>query len=80
MAELPVGYARAGTQNATGGHGGADHAVFDAFYTALRSDRVPPISLRDGLRMTLPGIFAAESSRQGGMPVTIQYPWEAGNR
>ncbi len=76
MSELPVGYSRPGITNAAGGHGGADHAIFDAFYSALRGDRMPPISLREGLRMTLPGISAAESAARGGEPVKIRYPWE----
>ena len=35
-----------------------------------------PVSLREGLRMTLPGIFANESASCEGKTVRISYPWE----
>ena len=78
MTELPVdmmpneyiGNAEAG------GHGGADYALFDHMFKAFQEHRDFPISLREGLRMTLPGIYAAESARRRGERLTMHYPWE----
>lgn len=59
------------------GHGGADYALLDQFFTALHNGaKTAPITLREGLRMSLPGLYAAESARRGGELVTIRYPWE----
>lgn len=61
-----------------GGHGGADYAMLEQFFAALRKGaKNPPISLREGLRMSLPGIYAAESAAAGGKIVHIRYPWDA---
>jgi len=75
--ELPSDYVRpehAREVKATG-HGGADYALLDRFFNALRNGEPSPISLREGLRMTLPGLYAAESARRGGELVRIKYPW-----
>jgi len=75
--ELPVGLpppACANNPKATG-HGGLDYAMLDVFIKAIREGAPSPISLKDGLRMTLPGTFAAESARRGGELVRITYPW-----
>jgi hypothetical protein len=74
IGEMPVKYAS--NPKATG-HGGVDYAMLDAFFNAIREGRPSPISLREGLRMTLPGIYAAESARKGGELVRIKYPWNA---
>lgn len=74
MHELPVGFARPGSEGKDG-HGGADFAILEGFLTAIRTGQPSPISLREGLRMTLPGVFAAESATKNGVPVTIKYPW-----
>lgn len=59
------------------GHGGADYALFDHFFGALHSGaKKAPIDLREGLRMTLPGIYAAESALRGGTTLPIRYPWD----
>jgi predicted dehydrogenase len=58
------------------GHGGADYAMFDAFFSALLNGEESPLSLREGLRMTIPGIFAAESAKRGGEVLKIIYPWD----
>jgi hypothetical protein len=74
---LPVDYLRpehAGNAKAAG-HGGADYAMLEAFFRAIREGGPSPISLREGLRMTLPGLYAAESARRGGELVRIRYPW-----
>ena len=60
----------------TRGGGGADYALFDHMFKAFQEHRDFPISLREGLRMTLPGIYAAESARRRGEKLTIHYPWE----
>lgn len=59
------------------GHGGLDYAMLDIFFKAVREGGPSPISLREGLRMTLPGIYAAESARNGGQLTHIDYPWTA---
>lgn len=59
------------------GHGGADSYLWLLFIEALqRGDEVMPVSLRDGLRMTLPGIYAVESVIRNGEKVAIHYPWQ----
>jgi predicted dehydrogenase len=74
--EIPVGEARPGSEaGAQGGHGGADYALLDRFFTAIRDGLPSPISLREALRMTLPGIAALESARTGGQLIRIRYPW-----
>ncbi len=57
------------------GHGGADLAVLKRFFDAIEQSLPSPISLRDALRMSLPGIIAAESARSGGEQLSITYPW-----
>lgn len=57
------------------GHGGVDYAMLKAFFAAIREQRPSPLGLREGLRMSLPGIYAAESARKGGELIRIQYPW-----
>lgn len=64
-------------KNATG-HGGVDYALFDKFFKALRSgQKMAPTTIQKGLRMTIPGIYAAESAKRGGEVMTMHYPWEA---
>ncbi|MFA7173061.1 MAG: Gfo/Idh/MocA family oxidoreductase [Kiritimatiellia bacterium] len=72
VAEMPVGCV--GNSKAEG-HGGIDYAMLDAFFNAIREGLPSPVSLLDGLRMTLPGTFAAESARRGGELTRITYPW-----
>ncbi len=59
------------------GHGGADYAMLDSFIKAVWAGGPSPISLKEGLRMTLPGIYAAISARNGGRLEHIEYPWTA---
>ncbi len=75
--ELPVADSPLGldAKAAAAGHGGLDYAMLAAFFKAVRAGGPSPIPLREGLRMTLPGIYAAESARQGGQLVKIEYPW-----
>lgn len=84
LTELPVGFSP--YESAAGrkynlkepfGHGGADSYLWQLFAEALRTGaKEAPIPLREGLRMTLPGIYAAESAIRGGERLTIHYPWE----
>ena len=58
-------------------HGGADYALFAHMFAAFqRGDKDFPITLRDGLRMTLPGIYAARSAELGGPKLRLRYPWD----
>ncbi len=57
------------------GHGGMDYVLWDLFFKAIRSGGPSPISLKEGLRMTLPGIYAVESASRGGELLRIKYPW-----
>ena len=85
LTELPAGFSpyEAGTAGKyrSGnpfGHGGADSFLWQIFIDALRSGAAEaPVPLRAGLRMTLPGLYAAESAIRGGEVLTIHYPWEA---
>ncbi len=77
--ELPIdAYSR--PENAhkkESGHGGVDYALLDAFIAAVRAGGPSPINLREGLRMTLPGIYAAASAVAGGQLLHMEYPWTA---
>ena len=70
---MPPAYA--GNPDAVG-HGGMDYAMMDKFLRALRDKTAAPISLREGLAMTLPGIYAEESSKRGGALMKMYYPWD----
>jgi hypothetical protein len=59
------------------GHDGMDYAMLDAFFKALRNGEEAPISLRVGLAMTLPGIYAEESAKRNGKVLRMVYPWDA---
>ena len=74
---MPLAYEHNPGAQTKEGHGGIDYAMLDAFVKAIREGRPSPISLKDGLRMTLPGIYAAESARRGGELTRIKYPWSA---
>ena len=79
LTELPIDMPRPEYANASKdtGHGGADYVLFHDFFEALRSgDMSKVISMRDGIRMSLPGFFAAQSADKGGQLVDIIYPWD----
>ena len=79
ITELPVGMMPNEYANnaAAQGHGGADYALLDHMFKAIQNgDKVFPISLREGLCMTLPGIYAAKSAQLGGQKLTNHYQWE----
>lgn len=58
------------------GHGGMDFAMMDHFIDAVANSKPAPISLKEGLAMTLPGIYAEESSKRGGEVMRMYYPWD----
>lgn len=58
------------------GHGGIDYAMLDHFFQAISDGKEPPVSVKEGLRMTLPGIYAEESAKRGGEVMKIKYPWD----
>ena len=57
------------------GHNGCDILMLKDFTNAILNGKPSPIGIREGLAMTLPGIFAAESAREGGVLKEIKYPW-----
>ena len=59
------------------GHGGMDYAMLDHFFDAIANDKPAPISLKEGLAMTLPGIYAEESAKRNGEVLRMRYPWDA---
>ncbi|MBO5454116.1 MAG: Gfo/Idh/MocA family oxidoreductase [Clostridia bacterium] len=58
------------------GHGGVDYAMLDHFFKALSGEESECVTLREGLAMTLPGIYAEESAKRGGEVLTMYYPWD----
>ena len=58
------------------GHGGMDYALFAHLFDALQNDKPAPISLKEGLAMTIPGIYAAESAKRNGAVLKMHYPWD----
>lgn len=60
-------------ENASG-HGSLDYAMFTDFVKAVGGGPCS-LGLKEGLEMTLPGIFALESAKAGGRVVRIEYPW-----
>ena len=59
------------------GHGGLDYAMLDQFYKELSEGNGDVVTLKEGLAMTLPGIYAEESAKRGGEVLTMRYPWDA---
>ena len=58
------------------GHGGMDYALVDHFFDAILNGKGAPITLKEGLAMTLPGIYAEESAKRGGAVMRMKYPWD----
>ena len=58
------------------GHDGMDYAMLDHFFEAVRTDGPAPITVKEGLAMTLPGIYAEESAKRGGEVLKMLYPWD----
>ncbi|MFA6929058.1 MAG: Gfo/Idh/MocA family oxidoreductase [Lentisphaeria bacterium] len=57
------------------GHNGSDNRMLQDFAQAILQGKPSPIGIREGLAMTLPGIYAALSAREGGTLKEIHYPW-----
>lgn len=70
---LPLGTTLKGG-DAAAGHGGADTAMLNEFFDALSRDLPLPIDVYRGLDYTLPGVCAALSAEQGGIPIPIPNP------
>ena len=62
--EIPIKASRPG--KSTDGHGGADGLMLRDFIKCLIEDTAPPIDVDMGIRISLPGIIARESSKHGG--------------
>ena len=56
------------------GHGSLDYATLVDFVKAMDGEPCG-LDLKAGLRMTLPGLYALESSKNGGQVTEIKYPW-----
>jgi len=54
-----------------GGHGGADKKMVLDFVKCILEDTRPPIDVDMGIAISLPGIIATESARQGGVLLEI---------
>lgn len=67
--EIPVTLHFAGESDE--GHGGADVKMMRDFIRCIIEDTEPPIGVDEGLRMSLPGIYAHQSAVQGGALVEI---------
>lgn len=60
---------------ASWGHNGSDNVMLRDFSEAILNGKPSPLGIREGLAMTLPGIYAAYSAREGGALKQIVYPW-----
>lgn len=65
--EIPVNL---GSSSAAG-HGGADAKMMRAFVKCILEDTDPPLDVDLGIQMSIPGIYAHESAKQGGKPIEI---------
>ena len=54
-----------------GCHGGADRKMVGAFVDCIINDTKSPIDVDLAINMALPGIYAAMSAKQGGIPLKI---------
>lgn len=58
------------------GHGGMDYAMLDNYFMAIGEGKGCPVTLKEGLAMTIPGIYAEESAKRGGQVLKMRYPWD----
>ncbi len=73
---MPPPYAR--TRSTGAGHGGMDDAMLDQFFSRIAGNEdADVVTLRQGLAMTIPGIYAEASLQRGGAVLDIRYPWDA---
>ena len=54
-----------------GGHGGADQKMMRAFVDCIVNNTKPPDDVELGIKMSLPGIIAHESAKNGGKPLNV---------
>ena len=75
---LPIAESRPELAGApgVGEHGGADYMMIKDFVEAITEGKKPSVDMREAFRMTIPGLYALESSRAGGNVTAIRYPWE----
>ena len=57
-----------------GGHGMTEYWMLRDFLAAVRGEQASPIDVYTALDYTLPGIYAIESAKQQGAPVTVDDP------
>ncbi|WP_203567362.1 Gfo/Idh/MocA family protein [Aestuariimicrobium ganziense] len=58
-------------EGAPNGHEGSHHYLADDFVKAMKAGKQPPINAWVAARLTIPGIVALESARQGGARLPI---------
>lgn len=68
--DIPV-TTRFPNEHLPGYHGGADLKMMRAFIKCIIDDTEPPIDVDTGIRMTIPGLIAAESAKNGGQLMEI---------
>lgn len=66
--EIPVKLSKT---NDVYGHGGVDAKMIRDFIRCIIEDTAPPIDVEMGIRISLPGIIAAQSAEQGGALLKI---------
>jgi predicted dehydrogenase len=73
MVEIPVRDNAIGVPGEAfaGGHGTIEYLMIQDFMRSLRADAPSPIDIHAALDMTLPGLCALDSVRNGGAPVSI---------
>ena len=73
---MPTEFANEPRAKSSIAHDGMDYAMLAHFFDALLNGKPAPISLKAGLEMTLPGIYAEESAKRGGRVLRMLYPWD----
>ena len=73
---MPTEFANEPRAKSSVAHDGMDYAMFAHFFDALLNGKDAPITLKAGLEMTLPGIYAEESAKRGGEVLRMRYPWD----
>ena len=71
---MPPAYAA--NPKASAGHGGMDYAMLDNFFKSIGDGTGESVTLKEGLAMTIPGIYAEESAKRGGQIIRMRYPWD----
>jgi len=59
-----------------GDHGTADYAMIANLVGVLTRGEVVAVTLREALKMTLPGLYALKSAQAGETLMSIAYPWD----